>query len=112
MKVFYILFSLTLLVTTQAKSQARGSVPETEIKIVKFYPNPAISFITFEEIEKSSGKSYSLQIFNFLGKKVYESPVNSKTNIDLTNFLRGLYIFQLKDQTGRISDSGKFQVNK
>jgi len=112
MKIFYFLISLTLLTTFQAKSQARGPIPEAEIKIVKFYPNPAISYITFEEIEKSSAKSYSLQIFNFLGKKVYESPVNSKTNIDLTNFLRGIYIFQLKDQNGHISDSGKFQVNK
>jgi hypothetical protein len=28
------------------------------------------------------------------------------------SYLRGLYIYQLRDQTGRIVDSGKFQVSK
>ena len=112
MRIFYILASIILLTTTQAKSQARESVPEPDVKIVKFYPNPAISYITFEALEKSAAKSYSLQIFNFLGRKVYEVGINSETKIDLTTFVRGIYIFQLKDQNGRISDSGKFQVNK
>ncbi|HMH20521.1 MAG TPA: T9SS type A sorting domain-containing protein [Puia sp.] len=112
MKIFYFLLSIILLTTTQAKSQAREPVPEPEVKIVKFYPNPAISYITFEAIEKSAIKAYSLQIFNFLGRKVFEASINSETKVDLTTFVRGIYIFQLKDQSGRISDSGKFQVNK
>jgi hypothetical protein len=28
------------------------------------------------------------------------------------SYLRGLYIYQLRDQNGRIVDSGKFQVSK
>src|SRR5882724_1812794 len=112
MRIFYILASIILLTTTQAKSQGRESVPEPDVKIVKFYPNPAISYITFEALEKSAAKSYSLQIFNFLGRKVFEVAINSETKIDLKTFVRGIYIFQLKDQNVRISDSGKFQVNK
>jgi hypothetical protein len=112
MRIFYILLSIILLTTTQAKSQVKETLPDPEVKIVKFYPNPAISYIIFESIEKTSSKAFALQIFNFLGRKVFEVPVNSETKIDLTNFVRGLYIFQLRDQNGRIVDSGKFQVNK
>jgi hypothetical protein len=28
------------------------------------------------------------------------------------HYTRGLYIFQLRDQAGRLIESGKFQVNK
>lgn len=111
MRIFYMLVSIILLTTTQAKSQARGPMPDPEVRIVKFYPNPATSFIYFE-IEKEPFKTYSLQIFNFLGKKVYEASINSKTFVDLTNLVRGIYIFQLRDETGRISETGKFQVSK
>ena len=112
MRIFYIFLSIILLTSTQAKSQARGPMPDPEPKIVKFYPNPAVSFITFE-VTKESGKSYTLQIFNFLGRKVKDvADVNSKTVVNLSDFVRGLYIFQLKDPNGRVAESGTFQVNK
>jgi hypothetical protein len=113
MKILYItLLSIILLTTYQAKSQVRSSLPDTETKIVKFYPNPAISYITFE-IEKDPGKSYTLQIYNFMGGKVKEIPdISSKTIVNVSDFTRGLYIFQLKDHTGHVEESGRFQVNK
>ncbi|HWK04044.1 MAG TPA: T9SS type A sorting domain-containing protein [Puia sp.] len=112
MRIFYILLSFILLSSTQAKSQARGPMPDPEIKIVKFYPNPAVSFITFE-IEKESNKVYSLQIFNFLGRKVKDvADLSPKTIVNLSDLVRGIYIFQLKEQNGRVADSGTFQVNK
>jgi hypothetical protein len=114
MRIFYILISIILMTTTQAKSQVRSPIPDPEQRIVKFYPNPAISFINFDlDKDLDITKTYSLQIYNFLGRKVYEiSVVNSQTKVDLTNFVRGLYIFQLKDQNGRVAESDKFQVNK
>jgi hypothetical protein len=48
-----------------------------------------------------------------LGKKVYEvNNVDQKTTVNLSDFYRGIYIFQLKDKTGKLVDSGKFQVSK
>ena len=112
MKIFYILLSFILLSTTQARSQARGPMPDPEIKIVKFYPNPAVSFITFE-VEKEPNKAYSLQIFNFLGRKVKDvTDLSPKTIVNLSDLVRGIYIFQLKEQNGRVAESGTFQVNK
>jgi hypothetical protein len=111
MRIFYILVSIILLTTAQARSQVKPATPEAEIKIVRFYPNPAISFINFE-VDRDANKAYSLQIFNFLGRKVFESSVSAKTVVDLSNFGRGLYIFQLREQDGKVAESGKFQVNK
>ena len=111
MRIFYILF-ITLLTTLSVKSQSQpASSQEPDAKHVKFYPNPATSIITFDFL-KESDKGHSFQVFNFLGRKVHESLVNSKTVINLTDYTRGIYIFQLKDRNGQIVESGKFQVNK
>lgn len=82
-------------------------------KIIKAYPNPATSYIVFE-FDKSVDRSYTLQIYAFYGKKMAELHINeSKLNINLDDsYMRGLYIYQLVDQSGKIIESGKFQVNK
>jgi hypothetical protein len=114
MKIFYSL-SLFLIVSLQAKSQERPReipVQDPLARIVKFYPNPATSVINFD-FKKSSEKTYNFQIFSLTGKKVFEaSKVDQKTTVNLSDFYRGIYIFQLKDQTGKLVDSGKFQVSK
>lgn len=114
MKIFYIL-SIFLLVTITAKSQDRNPSTPAGLpmaKIVKFYPNPATSYINFE-FQKSNDKTYTFHIINLLGKKVYEvTNVSPKTIVNLSDFLRGVYIFQLRDQNGKVVDSGKFQVSK
>jgi len=81
-------------------------------RIVTCYPNPAISYINID-IQKISAKSLSILVFNFLGKKVADfNEINLHNRIDLTNFSRGIYIFQLKDPSGRVIESGKFQIEK
>jgi len=112
MRIFYILLSIILLTSTQAKSQGRGPMPDPEHKVIKFYPNPAVSYITFELIREPN-KTYALQIFSFLGKKVKEVPdIIDKTTVSLSDLNRGLYTFQLKDPSGRVTDSGIFQISK
>jgi hypothetical protein len=81
------------------------------VKIVKFYPNPAVSVINFE-FPKNIDKTYTLQIYTFTGKKMADIPVSAnKLSVTLDNdFYRGIYIYQLHDKTGRMIESGKFQV--
>lgn len=80
--------------------------------MLKFYPNPATTFINFE-FQKNFDRTYNLVIYNFLGKKVVEvSALNTTNQIDLSDFTRGVYIFQLRDKNGRVIESGKFQVSK
>jgi hypothetical protein len=112
MRIFYILsFILGLTGALQAQDRPQDH-QGPEVKIVKFYPNPATSIITFD-FQNNYDKNYSFQIYNFLGKKVYDAPnVSPKTVVSLNDFYRGVYIFQIRDKTGKIIDSGRFQVEK
>lgn len=48
-----------------------------------------------------------------MGKKVYQvKNTPSRIAINLDDFFRGVYIFQLRDKNGVIVQSGKFQVVK
>jgi len=102
------------MATMQSQAQSsRTSPTETSDRIVKLYPNPATTYITFD-LQNSYKKGLSIQIFNgLLGKKMYETQnVPSKFNIDLNEFNRGIYVYHLVDATGNIIESGKFQVSR
>ncbi|GAC1425148.1 MAG: hypothetical protein NVSMB7_01380 [Chitinophagaceae bacterium] len=104
--------SVILLTTLQLKSQPNTPGSQVPVaRVTKFYPNPAVSQITFD-IGQSADKSYSFQVYNFVGKKVLDvAAVSQRTVVNVTDFYRGVYIFQLKDKTGKMIDSGKFQVS-
>jgi hypothetical protein len=110
MRIIYLL-CLFLIVSFAANGQAgNASLPERTVKLIKFYPNPAVTQITFD-FELGYDKNHSFQIFNFTGKKVFELySVTPKALINVSDFYRGVYIFQLKDRNGKIVESGKFQV--
>jgi hypothetical protein len=84
-----------------------------QTSFVRFYPNPATSVITFD-FQKEYERGYSIQIFNaILGRKMYElSNMPERMSVDLSNYSRGIYIYQLRDKSGRMVESGKFQVAK
>jgi hypothetical protein len=105
-----------ILVTTAAQAQTQtknGFVTSTQTTILRFYPNPATTVINFD-FQKSFDKGYSLQIYNaILGRKMIEQTnIPDKLTIDLTNFTRGVYVYQLRDKTGKLVETGKFQVSK
>jgi len=98
--------------TSFAQNKTALADVASSAKQIKFYPNPASSVITFE-FNGAIDNSHSLQLYNFMGKKVYEiKKVSGRISINLEDFFRGIYIFQLRDQTGTIVQSGKFQVVK
>ena len=82
-------------------------------RIVKLYPNPATSYVTFD-LQKSFKQGLTLNIYSgVLGKKMYESAnVPSKLTIPLDDFNRGVYIYHVSDASGKIIESGKFQVSR
>ena len=84
------------------------------VHTVKCYPNPAVSYVNFELPKDYILKNYSLGVYSFTGKKMFESPVStSKITLNFSDdYFRGIYIFQLRDKTGRIIETGKFQVVK
>ena len=112
-KIFYILI-FTVLYSWDSFSQSKSPLLTTDlpVKFMRYYPNPAVSVINFE-FQKDYDKSLSFQIFNFIGKKVFDlKTVTPKINVLLTDFYRGVYIYQLRNKLGKIIDSGKFQVVK
>jgi len=103
------------LFTSIGKAQSEKSQPATEggSKIVKLYPNPATTVITFEVQQHNNDRLYDLIVYNFLGKKIDQlKGISSKTTVSLDNYYNGLYIFQLRDQRGNLVESGKFNVVK
>ncbi len=111
-KIFYILIFITGFNFSSYSQSKVSSLGEPFVKSIKFYPNPAYSVINFE-FNKGYNKSFSLEVYNFIGKKVFTlKTVTPKINIPLTDFFRGVYIFQLRDRSGKIIESGKFQVIK
>lgn len=113
MKRILPILSFILLITIQMQAQSSRSLPpDGNEKIIKLYPNPATSYITFD-FQKPVEKGNSILIYNFLGKKMYENQnPTEKITITLSDFNRGVYIYHLVDRTGRIIESGKFQVSK
>jgi uncharacterized protein YxeA len=107
--ILIIIFGITCTTFAQLKPNNFG---EMAAKVVKFYPNPATTAINFE-LPEALNKSYTLQLYNFMGKKVDETnTATPRVSFSLDRFYRGVYIYQLRDKYGKIVDSGKFQVVK
>ena len=110
--IFYILLFIVAFHLTSTAQVKPATIANEGVKTVKIYPNPATTYINFE-FDKNDLNSYSLLIFNFIGKKVEELKiVDVKMTISLIDYYRGIYIFQLRDKQGNIAESGKFQVVK
>lgn len=112
MKRILPIASIILLTAIHSQGQLRTLPQDAADRVVKFFPNPATSFITFD-LQKGNEKGYDMQVFNFLGKVVYEQKnIPSRTTINLNDYNRGVYIYQLRGRDGKIVESGKFQVSK
>jgi hypothetical protein len=115
LKKSLLILSFLLITTFATEAQVKLASPVNigaQNPIVRFYPNPASAQITFD-FQHSYEKGYSLQVYNFLGRKMIEqNNVSDKTTINLTEFNRGVYIYKLFDKSGRLVETGKFQVSK
>ncbi len=109
------ILSIILLIAIQSQAQSETSTTASSVttdRIIKLYPNPATTNITFD-LQKGYERGLSIQVYSFLGKKMYEAQnVPSKVNINLAEFNRGLYMYHLSDNSGKVIESGKFQVTK
>ena len=81
--------------------------------MVRLYPNPATSYIQIEWNNQT--RPANLQIFNgATGKRMLNVSIggNESLRINLNDYTRGLYIFQLFQYNGSLIEVGKFQVAK
>lgn len=113
-KFLLIAFVLTAFTfSSQAQQSKTAASAGIQANVMRFYPNPATTVINFD-FQKAYEQGYSLQVFNaILGRKMFEQGnLPERTAVNLTDFPRGMYIYQLFDKSGRMVESGKFQVAK
>jgi hypothetical protein len=114
-KLLLIVSILLLTTAVNAQAQSRNALVTAGLQssILRFYPNPATTVINFD-FQRSYEKGYSIQIYNaIIGRKMKEQTnLADKTTIDLSNFTRGVYVYQLFDKSGKLVETGKFQVSK
>ncbi len=107
--IFILFIGLNFTSFAQTKNPAQG---DPIAKLIKPYPIPATTAINFDFLY-GYDQSFTLQIYNFMGKKVIEiSKILPRINLSLEDFYRGIYVYQLRDKEGKIIESGKFQVVK
>ena len=113
MKKTLLITSIFLLTTVFAQSQTRTNPTLNAVgPIIRFFPNPASSIVNFD-FQKAYEKGYTIQVYSFLGKKMYEKVnADQRTSINLSEYNRGVYIYQLRNKAGKMVESGKFQVSK
>jgi len=93
------------------------SVPE--IKTISqnqliLYPNPAIGKVTCS-ITSSSETESNLEVYNYLGQNICKRKLelqngSNSTELDLSNFQKGLYCVIVRNANGEISDSKQLVV--
>ena len=112
MKKLYLILSFIIVFLVPAGAQNR-EIPANggQGTVVRFYPNPATTTIYFELQKVQPG--ITLEVYNLLGRKMLEQQnLVERTTVNLTDFTRGVYVYRLRDKSGRIIESGKFQVTK
>jgi hypothetical protein len=109
--VYIFIFIIGLNFTSQAQNKP-ATPGDGVVKLIKLYPIPATSVVNFD-FQSGWDKSLSFEIYNIIGKKVYEikNPAQ-KLTLSLTDFTRGFYYYQLRDKTGRLLETARFLVIK
>jgi hypothetical protein len=111
---FLLFFGLSASAQQPSQQAPQQTLPsQSGERIIKLYPNPAVTYITFD-LQRNFKSGWQIQVYNgVLGKKVYEAKITfDKFVLNLSEYSRGIYIYHLVDQTGFIVESGKFQVSK
>jgi len=108
---YILIFLIGLTFTSFAQTRSAGS-GDNEAKLIKCYPIPATTVVYFE-FQRGYDKTYTFQVYSFIGKKVYEvANPSQKIAIPLDEFYRGFYYYKLLDKNGDFIESGRFIVVK
>lgn len=90
---------ITFIGSTNAASVTSLSKPS-----LKLYPVPAVDYVTVEL--NYPAESGQIQIFNMIGKKIGDFPINgSKNRISVGHLPRGQYLIRVESSRGLITKS-------
>jgi hypothetical protein len=111
-KFIVTIFLFCVCFVGQSHAQKAPDYPNENKTQVKFFPNPAANFITFE-IKEPVERGTVIQVFSFLGRQIASVPVNAqRITVNVSEYFRGIYVFQLRAPNGKILETNKFQVNR
>ncbi len=109
LKKHLVILSLAIGLSHASFAQAR----QADVRVVKVFPNPATTYVNFDFDESQDLTNHSLKVFNFIGKKIYETNIlTRRTVLNLNDYFRGVYTYQLTDRNGYVIANGKFQVSR
>lgn len=82
-----------------------GFPPEANCSDINIYPNPSSRFF----LRTEGNKAGTLSIFDLLGDRILELPLNNNTILDLSDKPAGIYLYQVVSE-GQIISRGKLLV--
>jgi len=110
LKKFVYIFTFIIGLNFTSLAQNKTTGPDPVAKLVKFGPNPASAYINFD-FQRGYDKSFTFRVFSPIGKKIYEvKNVPEHINLSVTDYYRGLYLYQIIGKDEKIIESGKFFV--
>jgi len=86
-------------ICTEVYADVCTGVKENKLHLLSIYPNPTKNSVI---IENPSGAKLDLKILDLNGRILYSTTVEASSQIDMSNYGRGLYIFYLDDGNERI----------
>ena len=109
---FILILIIGINFTSFAQNRTFSDEVGVQTKFIKSFPNHASTVVNFE-FQKGYSRSYSIQVLNSIGKKMFEAkniPSLLSINLKEEKFYRGIYIYQLIDKNGIVVESGKILV--
>lgn len=105
MMIFVAFYVADTTGVDMTKNEGPTAISNIEKEIFRMYPNPANSSLTFEF--KDLEKNYTIDIYDLSLRKVESKNVKGKISLDVNNWTKGMYIYQVKSE-GKSIANGKF----
>ena len=102
-KLNYITFLFLLLIVSSANAQdvkQQSKIQESAIEGLSLYPNPVTNGRVYIATKNDSEKE--IQIFDVLGKKVFQTLLSSR-ELNISTLTPGVYIIKIKEEEASTS---------
>lgn len=119
----FIVGLIILAISMASKAQSENTPAKTQLQIMdefnsksnvslKFYPNPAVNFLTVEpELHSVAGYIEVIDVLGNVKAHIHLEAGFNALNIDLTQFEAGLYVLTYYDENNRLLHVGRFYKN-
>jgi hypothetical protein len=82
------------------KTTTVGIQQDQLLSTIKLYPNPTHDIVYIDGLPEN--KTYTIQVFDMLGKLIETKSIENKGELDLSNYNVGVYIIRINDVVYRI----------